>query len=652
MTDITENDFEDTIYESEALRHRQIRLLTILPKEGGEKDESPIRCSLRAVDLDKEQPVYTALSYTWGHEKETITIIVNEINFQATQNLHSVLKHFRNTQNPIPALWVDAICINQNHNNEKEAQVRFMQSIFSRAKETWAWLGHEADESSKAIDLINDLSHVYRNSCQKGKTDLEHADKSQWGTLTSRGLENHAFAMEHLMARPYWYRVWIVQEIVLSKNIVFFCGGRKFFWESLLFCAYVLDDPGTQYQGPKRKRLVFPGHGGDIQRILNIQSVRTDYQQNVESEMRDSLLSLLSNHRATGATNAKDKFIALAGLARNAIENHSVASSDRDEALKQNWTDSLYDKETTVGDVYTLACKFLVKEKRHRPLDFLDSAGLPRDPVYPMPSWVPDWSVRSVSRGRPSPLLYWQLPTQKHKDLVVIKAPGEPRNLKKITSCIQDHGRLEAYGRRVGVITGAITEAAPKQQHTRTEYLTGRPISEVLWKTLVLDRDVKHGIAAPESWGNVFYHYITSPQGPSTPPVFLRSWWEQCKHFRVCGWTIEDIALAQSSSVPDRPPDYETELVKLNSAFVIAAGYRKLATTEQGYLCLVPLDARTGDIVVILADCSAPVLVRQHGEAKAVYEFIGSCYVHGIMHGELIDGLPLDDPFDKMFDIR
>ncbi|KAN0099210.1 HET domain containing protein [Hyaloscypha variabilis] len=650
MSHSTENNFEGAIYGDETLRHRQIRLLTILPIDDGNNGDSPIQCSLKPVFLDEEQPVYTALSYTWGHEHDRVRIEVNGEDFPATRNLHSALKHFRNTQDPIPTLWVDAICINQNHNNEKEEQVKFMQNIFSGAKETWAWLGHEANESSKAIDLINDLSNVYLNSCKNDKTDPEQADKSQWGSLTSRGLEKYATAMDHLLARNYWYRVWIVQEIVLSKNIIFFCGGRKFFWQSLLFCAYVLNEPETRYiHSAKHERNVSHGHGGGIQRILAIQSVRNDYQKNVEIGMRDSLLSLLSNHRATGATNAKDKFIALAGLARNVTEDHLADSSNSGGALRQNGTDSLYDKETKVGDVYTLACKFLIKERRHKPLDFLDSAGLPRNPDYPMSSWVPDWSV---SKRRPSPLLYWQLPSQKHKDLVVINAPGKPRISKKSTSCIRGNGLLQAHGRQVGVIKGTITEPVHNQQHTHLRYPTGEPAYEILWKTLVLGRALNHGLEAPESWGTIFYHYISSPENPSSPHSVLRSWWQQCKHFKLCGSTLEEIVLAQSSSIPKPPPDSEEQLILFKSAFLIGVGYRKLATTEQGYLCLVPLDARTGDIVVILADCSAPVLVRRRGEETAWYQFIGTCYMHGIMHGELIDGLHIEDLFDEVFDMR
>ena len=138
------------IYENKTLKDRQIRLLTILRKENGESNDSPIRCKLKTIHLDEKLVPYTALSYTWGDHTKTVTIKVDEKDFQATRNLNLALKHFRDTQDPLPDLWVDAICINQDHADEKEAQVGFMQNIFSKAEETWAWLGSEADESEQS----------------------------------------------------------------------------------------------------------------------------------------------------------------------------------------------------------------------------------------------------------------------------------------------------------------------------------------------------------------------------------------------------------------------------------------------------------------------------------------------------------------------
>ncbi|PMD64719.1 uncharacterized protein K444DRAFT_499797, partial [Hyaloscypha bicolor E] len=179
----------------------QIRLLTLFPGVNGDNGDSPIRCILKPVHLDDAHPpCYTALSYTWGDNSNKVTIEVNGTEFEVTRNLHLALKHFRNTQDPIPTLWVDAICINQKHDNEKEAQVQFMQSIFSGAQETWGWLGPEVDKSNNAVDLINVLS------------------RAQWGSLKSPGIEDKLAALDHLLTRDYWYRVWIVQEIVLSKK--------------------------------------------------------------------------------------------------------------------------------------------------------------------------------------------------------------------------------------------------------------------------------------------------------------------------------------------------------------------------------------------------------------------------------------------------
>lgn len=658
MTGSVEDKIEDTIYENEALRHRQIRLLTLFPGVNGDNGDSPIRCILKPVHLDDAHPpCYTALSYTWGDNSNKVTIEVNGTEFEVTRNLHLALKHFRNTQDPIPTLWVDAICINQKHDNEKEAQVQFMQSIFSGAQETWGWLGPEVDKSNNAVDLINVLSRVYRNSCQGDNTDPENADKAQWGSLKSPGIEDKLAALDHLLTRDYWYRVWIVQEIVLSKKIVFFCGSRKFCWDSLLFTVYLLnlhtETDFVHNWGNKRDPL--RGISGGSQRIMSIQSVRYDYQQNVESELRDSLLSLLSNHRSTGATNAKDKFIALAGLARVRFEDHSINDPKGTQKLQtEATTDGLYAME--VGDVYAFACHLLTRETRYKSLDFLDSAGLPRK--YPMPSWVPDWSV--IIQSRPSPLLYWQLATKKHEDIVLINATGKPSPLNRTTFSIRENAMLQATGLRVGSIQevfAAPSEPEPPNKrdpnqtpHSRTKYPTGEHPTDVLWKTIVLDRDLADGIKAPQHWGDVFYQHISQSSSPS----FLQQWWAQCKLFKLCGSTLEELGQERSRqlSSPSQSSNPGEELARFKSAFAISVGYRKLATTEKGYLCLVPLDARGGDIVVILVDCSAPVLLRQYGNENTGYKFIGTCYMHGIMHGELVDELQVEDPFTEKFDIR
>lgn len=125
------------------------------------------------------------------------------------------------------------------------------------------------------------------------------------------------------------------------------------------------------------------------------------------------------------------------------------------------------------------------------------------------------------------------------------------------------------------------------------------------------------------------------------------------KSFRICGRTLEDITLEnlrkQGFKIGGKTREeiaeenvarqrflskYDPELLNLFAmAFDIAVGQRRLATTQSGYLCMVPFDTRLGDIIAILHDCHAPVVLRK--ESKGIeYKFIGTCYVHGIMTPE------------------
>ncbi len=65
--------------------------------------------------------------------------------------------------------------------------------------------------------------------------------------------------------------------------------------------------------------------------------------------------------------------------------------------------------------------------------------------------------------------------------------------------------------------------------------------------------------------------------------------------------------------------------------FRFAAWYRH-AETNLGYLCGVPIGTRTGDVICILKGCDTPVVLRR---VHSYYVHIGSCYVDGLMNGEV-----------------
>ncbi|KAG9233216.1 heterokaryon incompatibility protein-domain-containing protein [Amylocarpus encephaloides] len=197
---------------------RESRRLHILPEnlhgqsvssnEASPADEStPVRCSVTHASLD-HAPIYNALSYTWGDASITVPILVDEATFQATVNLEAALRHLR-LKDEVVTLWVDALCINQNDVPEKNVQLSKMREIYVQAKSVIAWLGDTTPErpfEEKAMKFADDLrEHL-------SPANSWHAD------LIS--------ALLRLFKRPYWSRIWIVQELASASNLIFVCGAE------------------------------------------------------------------------------------------------------------------------------------------------------------------------------------------------------------------------------------------------------------------------------------------------------------------------------------------------------------------------------------------------------------------------------------------
>src|SRR5436190_23416896 len=104
-----------------------IRVLDLLPGARG----LDIRCELRYVMLSSN-PSYEALSYCWHPKNPKRRIICCETEVDIGENLYLALRHLRH-ETERRTLWADAICINQEDDEEKSCQVRMMSSIYGKA---------------------------------------------------------------------------------------------------------------------------------------------------------------------------------------------------------------------------------------------------------------------------------------------------------------------------------------------------------------------------------------------------------------------------------------------------------------------------------------------------------------------------------------
>lgn len=75
---------------------------------------------------------------------------------------------------------------------------------------------------------------------------------------------------------------------------------------------------------------------------------------------------------------------------------------------------------------------------------------------------------------------------------------------------------------------------------------------------------------------------------------------------------------------------------RFSSAFLCVNGGRRLFRTAKKLLGLCPQSARVRDSVWILHDTIIPFVLRPVPGSES-FQLVGESYVHGFMHGELVD---------------
>ena len=206
---------------------------------------------LRTLSLD-EQPGYTALSYVWGTKICDTPIKINDKSFTVTENLYRALQHLQ-YKDIAPAVWIDAICINQSDNEEKSHQVSLMRQMFSCASSVIIWLGPQAEHSDLIAAFLWEYPDRLRSHFNIAKADVDdlidgisnfNSEDEFWGffesVLTSvpnvgdwKGDEFLLESVDLICRLKWWPRAWVIQEFVLARECHFQIGTGKIIVDAL-----------------------------------------------------------------------------------------------------------------------------------------------------------------------------------------------------------------------------------------------------------------------------------------------------------------------------------------------------------------------------------------------------------------------------------
>ena len=362
------------------LQGRNIRLLQVVPGS----ESSMLEIFLIEKNLDEVG--FEALSYVWGDPARTIQIKCNGCWLSITSNLHDALRE-RRRRGSTAFLWADAICINQNDNQERTRQVRMMREIYARADRVVIWIGKVQLRDADAFQLAKSLYQKCdgaRFDIDSGIYDFGNFDCSAMG-VPEPSLEPTWTALFEMINHPWFGRVWVIQELLVAQRSIIWRGALDFDTNIILWLAMLVGRHRNLYSGfnntmnsPQTSALV----------ARNVAASYFDYRKKGPLPIYDTL----SRHSGMGATDSRDRYFALAGVSSGldlAFINYE--KTFREVACLVGKMTLLGFPEYNLRGVGTEILTLNENPRKHRFLiEWLAFHANPQTHKLGIPSWVPD----------------------------------------------------------------------------------------------------------------------------------------------------------------------------------------------------------------------------------------------------------------------
>jgi len=577
------------------LRQGNFRLLVIEPAT----QDQTIQCRLYKAKLS-DSVEYEALSYVWGTEPATFEIKVNCQPLMIRPNLHNALRRLRGKERV--CVWVDTLCINQADPFEKSEQIQNMGQIYRKAKSVCIWLGEEDQHANIAFEFVNKIHRL----------DFFHTHNPVDGYGVT--------ALCKVLERPWFRRLWVLQEASSARNAIMLCGGLAIHMNDLIDALALL----RERLGPQ---ILLRDTVLKSVNILNecpglrfLDAVKMVFQKSQDGEIvkrKMTLESLTEMSAFLETTDLRDTIYALLNLANDSARYPILPDYGRD-----------------LLSVFTDFIKYSVAESRSldiilRPWAPISAASDIKAPLdvklkANRPSWI--CSRNGLPFGNPAE----EHKTRIHpKSLVgsVTKRIYNADNSTYVPSFFGAHERLRisrydmmAYG----IVLGMIQEQSMRMadgivQQECLDILDGikrdeegvlYDLSDSVWRVICANRDGSGKPAPDLIYRRTMLGFLDRPsfgKGLDTEELLKEDFPETTMAFlRVVRDTVWN-----------------------RRTFRGTGPYGEL-------LGLSPRYAREGDIICILYGCSVPVVLRPSEDIKEeCWQLIGEAYVDGMMEGEI-----------------
>jgi hypothetical protein len=550
-----------------------------------------------SVEVEKAPP-YIALSYTWGSKCLERKLKVDDRDLPITKNLAEAIDEiFVFVREARLSFWADSVCINQTDVHERGRQVQLMSTIYRSAELVLIWLGPAQDDSDMVFDKIkewksrfDELKLQHGGSDELAVTSITSEDSFFFGPHGS-----HAHRVQEasrmICRRSWWKRAWIVPEgtVASPARTVLFCGSRMINWECLR-AALQITHHVSHYQEE--------GTGLNLEDGM---AIRLDsFRKERETGGMVRLLQVLRTMRPYECEDPRDKVYASLGMAMDTVEDDIVP-----------------DYTKTCAEVYCEVVRFSISSSRTHSLDFLGhvmrscpGSVFEYEADNTLPSWVPDWRFQASF-----------FPLEKFLDMDSFVTEGVYNASGSLS------GKCNTIESAQLLLQGSILDYITEVWRVCEWNLSfGGLTCEQSWMPTERDSKYPTGGTLMEAYN----HTLLADVG-------RQNYDRDGELSRGCAvdWELLDMDKSKMTALERQRQSWMLIDVK-----AMTFG-RRLFQTSRGFIGLGPAACNLNDNVCVLLGGQVLYVLREH--CNIGYEFIGECYVHGMMDGQALE----DESFSK-----
>ncbi|EPE33887.1 hypothetical protein GLAREA_06900 [Glarea lozoyensis ATCC 20868] len=551
-------------------------------------------------------PPYECLSYTWGIDPANCSLTLNNLGFSIRQNLQDGLRRLRRSDRA-HLLWVDAICIDQLNIPERGSQVSIMRDIFAGADQVVIWLGEEDDDGSTApafklipilakLDKTETWNYVVQNAESEGSS--------------AEDLLKDLYSLNRLGSRPWWKRVWVLQEIVVAKEAMLLCGSQVLSWQGICDLHRVYMHLPTSHQLLTSQLDRAWAREFPYRPILKL----------LDNIIFDPLRVILSHRK----WKEKGLTTTLAKLMDMMIHTRYLASDPRDHIyallgiVQMDLKSGIQpDYNLSMEVLYTSVFKsWLINEGDLTYLSWLRYNNSLHYKNETFPTWVPDFQNRTI-KGRFS-TRWISRAKRRPKYALLYHASGsqQPSSAPHITASSFENENciLNLIGVEVDTIEDINSYSGNFNLYMTPPERLNKRID--LWRPSNLSKYV----GSSEPIKQAFWRTYLKDQT-------LQGYHEGIRHRHQ---------MRRLSNKEMEDEDW-TNFHKVLSKTAVVRKIRVFFMTKKGYMGLGYDTVKEGDIVAVVMGGEVPLVLRPAGDG--LFLLIGECYVHGIMDGEVMKGV-------------